>query len=87
MMIRQIDPARSLQVNRPARAQVGSGRHAGGDHRQPEWLPTHARDKFLTASCTSSLVLNNEGVVTFLVVAQGGLAGDHARTAVDASYL
>jgi circadian clock protein KaiC len=45
-------------------------------------------DQFLTAQLHELLsFLNNEGVATFLVVAQGGLMGGNMRATIDASYL
>ena len=52
------------------------------------YLNAMPEDQFLTAQLHELLsFLNNEGVATFLVVAQSGLMGGNMRAPVDASYL
>lgn len=52
------------------------------------YLHAMPNDRFLTAQLHELLAyLNNHGVATFLVAAQGGLMGSTARSPVDASYL
>jgi circadian clock protein KaiC len=52
------------------------------------YLNAMPEDQFLTAQLHELLsFLNNEGVATFLIVAQSGLMGGNMRAPVDASYL
>lgn len=52
------------------------------------YLNAMPEDQFLTAQLHELLsFLNNEGVATFLVIAQSGLVGANMRSPVDASYL
>ena len=90
-MVRQIDPAeispgefaqlvrKSVQEDQ---AQVVVIDSLNG------YLNAMPEDQFLTAQLHELLsFLNNQGVATFLVVAQSGLMGGNMRAPVDASYL
>jgi len=91
VMVRQIDPAeispgefaqlvrKSVQEDQ---AQVVVIDSLNG------YLNAMPEDQFLTAQLHELLsFLNNQGVATFLVVAQSGLMGGNMRAPVDASYL
>jgi circadian clock protein KaiC len=91
IMIRQIDPA---EISPGEFAQLVR-KSVQDDHARVVvidslngYLNAMPEDQFLTAQLHELLsFLNNEGVATFLVVAQTGLMGGNMRAPVDASYL
>ena len=91
IMIRQIDPA---EISPGEFAQTVR-KSVQDDHARVVvidslngYLNAMPEDQFLTAQLHELLsFLNNEGVATFLVVAQSGLMGGNMRAPVDASYL
>jgi circadian clock protein KaiC len=91
IMIRQIDPAEIA----PGEFAQFVRRSVQEDHARVVvvdslngYLNAMPEDQFLTAQLHELLsFLNNEGVATFLVVAQSGLMGSNMRAPVDASYL
>ena len=91
MMIRQIDPAEIA----PGEFAQLVRKSVQDDHARVVvidslngYLNAMPEDQFLTAQLHELLsFLNNEGVATFLVVAQSGLMGTAMRAPVDASYL
>jgi len=91
IMIRQIDPAEVApgefaQLVRAA-VQDDQARVVIIDSLNG-YLNAMPEDQFLTAQLHELLsFLNNEGVATFLIVAQSGLMGGNMRAPVDASYL
>jgi len=91
IMIRQIDPAEvapgeCAQLVRAA-VQDDQARVVIIDSLNG-YLNAMPEDQFLTAQLHELLsFLNNEGVATFLIVAQSGLMGGNMRAPVDASYL
>ena len=91
ILIRQIDPA-EIAPGEFAQLVRRSVQH---DHARVVvidslngYLNAMPEDQFLTAQLHELLsFLNNEGVTTFMVVAQSGLMGSNMRAPVDASYL
>lgn len=91
VMIRQVDPA-EIALGEFAQLVRSSVQQ---DHAEVVvidslngYLNAMPEDQFLNAQLHKLLsFLNNEGVATFLVVAQGGLVGGNLRAPVDESYL
>jgi len=91
IMIRQVDPAEIA----PGEFAQLVRKSVQEDHARVVvidslngYLNAMPEDQFLTAQLHELLsFLNNQGVATFLVVAQSGLMGGNMRAPVDASYL